>query len=274
MIDLSEDECMDINAINVNIPDQYTPIVVLFGAPHMGKTMALIRMIRWFESHGMTVKPELSFRPSYDEHYRRMCDSFNATVWRDTCPPCAGLMDFMLVKILDRHGRSVCQLIDVPGEHFFGYSKCQLHIPAYMQHILNAPNRKVSFVFFCEKDWEETQQTRNAYVEAIRRMQFQMTPIGKRGKAVFLFSKVDRHYQYYDKYGSPVFKRFFRSIYNQYPGIFDNYTNHGIKKLLFGSYACKALCFSAGVFTRREDGSIAWTQGNDLYCEQFWKAIK
>ena len=47
----TEEEQRDVNAITVTIPDTQTPIVVFFGSPASGKTLALMRMVGFLEAH-------------------------------------------------------------------------------------------------------------------------------------------------------------------------------------------------------------------------------
>lgn len=270
---LSEEEILNVNAIQVTIPDTQTPIVVFFGAPSSGKTMALIRMIRWAESHGLTVLPERVFRPAHDKHYQRMCDNLQNLVYSPNAPSGNDIISFMLVKILDDHGRTLCQILEAPGESYFDATNPTADFPTYIQQIINGPNRK-KWVFFCEKDWGGTQQVRTEYAMAIRRMQTNINRLGKRSEVVFLFNKADKFPQYYDKSGYPIGNRFFQDISNQYPGIFDNYRNEGLMKVLHGPYAFKALCFSVGSFTMVDEFTKTWIQGDDWYCEQLWKVIK
>ena len=273
ILGLSEEEIQNVNAITVTIPDTRTPIVVFFGAPSSGKTMALIRMIRWAESHGLQVDPERIFRPGHDKHHERMCDNLHATAYSTTAPTGNDTISFMLVKILDDHGRPLCQILEAPGEHYFKAQEPNRPFPTYIQQIINAPNRK-KWVFFCEKDWGGTQDVRTAYALAIKNMQNNINRLGKRSEVIFLFNKADKFPQYYNSAGYPIQERFFNDIRNQYPGIFDNYQNTGLMKVLHGPYAFKALSFSVGSFSEVDETTKTWIQGDDWYCEQLWKAIK
>jgi len=55
----TSDELRDINNITVTIPDAKTPIVVFFGSPASGKTLALLRMVRFLEQHEHQVVPDV-----------------------------------------------------------------------------------------------------------------------------------------------------------------------------------------------------------------------
>lgn len=47
----TDEEIHDVNNITVTIPDASTPIVVFFGSPASGKTLTLLRMIRFLEQN-------------------------------------------------------------------------------------------------------------------------------------------------------------------------------------------------------------------------------
>ena len=64
----TDDEIRDVNNITVTIPDAQTPIVIFFGSPASGKTLSLLRMIRYLEQNNHQVVPEAIFRPQTDKH--------------------------------------------------------------------------------------------------------------------------------------------------------------------------------------------------------------
>lgn len=267
----TEDELNDVNNIVVTVPDKQTPVVVLFGSPSSGKTLALLRMIRFFEEHECKVKPEYLFRPKTDKHYAKMCKGLKDMTYSQYAPLPTDNISFMLVKVFDKGGDPICQILEAPGEHYFD-GTASLTFPTYIQQIIRElPNRKV-WVFFVEQDWGQDQEERDKYAKKICSMQ-RLIP---NDKVVFLFNKVDKHKEdQYKSNGRPNKDQFFANIRNQYPRIFSNYVNDGFfSRLLFGKYNFKAVCFSSGVFTDTNDGKQVWTLENDFYCQEFWDAIK
>lgn len=266
----TEEELRDVNAISVTIPDQNTPIVVFFGSPASGKTLALMRMIRFLESHEHQVIPEEIFRPKTDRHYARMCSELKNMVYNNYTPGGTDIISFMLVKVLNPVGQPVCQILEAPGEHYFDGSP-NLDFPTYINAIRTSPNRKV-WVFFVEQGWGEDQGERNLYAQKICSMQGLVSP---NDKVVCLFNKADRQRKsQYDKTGKPRKELFFNQIKREYPGIFTRYQNSGITKLLYGEYNFKAICFSSGIFNDTIDGREVWTCESDWYCSELWNAIK
>lgn len=266
----TEDELHDVNNIIVTVPDQKTPVVIFFGSPSSGKTLALLRMIRFFEGHGCKVKPEYVFRPKSDKHYAKMCDGLKTMAYSQYAPLPNDDISFMLVKVLDKVGNPLCQILEAPGEHYFNEKSAELTFPTYIHAIRSLPNKKV-WVFFVEQDWGQNQHVRDLYAQKICSMQ-KLIP---NDQVVFLFNKVDKHMEQYKSDGRPNKDRFFANIKGQYPDIFSNYVNEGFfSRLLFGNYNFKAVCFSSGIFTDTADGKQVWTLGNDSYCQEFWDAIK
>ena len=274
----TDEEIHDVNNITVTIPDPNTSIVVFFGSPASGKTLALLRMIRFLEGHDQyqsgndqhledygkyQVVPEAVFRPQTDLHYAKMCTNLKDMAYSQYAPGGTDVISFMLVKILDSVGEPICQFLEAPGEHYFDGTSA-LDFPTYIHAIRTAPNRKV-WVFFVEQDWGRDQNERNLYAQKICSMQGLISP---KDKIVFLFNKSDRHRHQYKKDGMPNKKAFFTNIQHQYPGIFTKYQNRGLMKVLYGEYNFKAVCFSSGVFTSTNDGREVWTPEKGWYCQE------
>ena len=212
----TDDEIRDVNNITVTIPDAQTPIVVFFGSPASGKTLSLLRMIRYLEQNGHQVVPEAIFRPQTDKHYTKMCAGLKDMAYSTYAPGGTDIISFMLVKVLDSIGNPRCQILEAPGEHYFD-GRASLEFPTYINAIRTAPNKKV-WVFFVEQDWGSDQNERNLYAQKICSMQGLISP---NDRVVFLFDKVDKHRHQYKSNGEPNKPIFFRNIQQQYPGIFD-----------------------------------------------------
>ena len=266
----TEEEIQDVNAIQVTIPDPDIPIVIFFGSPASGKTLALLRMIRYLEQHNHRVEAEPLFRPKTDRHYTRMCAELKDMAYNQYTPGGNDVISFMLVKVLNDVGKPVCQILEAPGEHYFD-GGVDSEFPRYIKDICENSNRKV-WVFFVEQGWGINQNERDRYAQRICDMQ---NLISTQDRIVFLFNKCDKHRRsQYLRDGKPNKKVYFTNIQNQYKGIFDNYTNSDIvTRFLYGKYNFKTICFSAGTFSRTNDGKEAWTVGKDFYCKELWDAI-
>ena len=263
----SEEEQRDVNNITVTIPDEETPIVVLFGAPSMGKTMALLRLIRYFDDKYGTnsVVPEKVFRPESDIHYRKMCDAIKIMAYSEYSPGPTDIISFMLVKILNQ-GHPICQILEAPGEHYFDGTPSS-SFPTYIQQIMSTNNKKI-WVFFVQKDWGKNQSERDSYKKVIHDIE-----LGDDDEVVFLFNQADRFGELHDD------KELFEAnIEQQYRGIFTPFRNTGAKKFLYGRDNYKKVCFSSGKFTKtlQQDPKKRekWIPGNNnRYCEELWNAL-
>lgn len=266
----SDEELIDVNAITTYIADTTTPIVIFFGPASSGKTMALLRMVRYFESvMGYTVRADRTFRPSYDRNYTRMCDSLITKANDTYAPDPNDTIMFMLVTVYDNGGKPIFQILEAPGEHYFDPEVPTAAFPAYIERIIHSINNRKIWVYFVEQDWKD-QRDRNNYAAKISQMQA-LTP---KDRILFLFNKCDKQMHQYAPNGRPRSKLFMTQINNQYPGIFSRYTNSGIAKFLFGPYNFSPICFSVGTFSSTRDGRQVWNIGQDFYCEQLLKAIR
>lgn len=266
----TEEEQQDVNAITVTIKDTATPIVIFFGSQSSGKTLALMRMIRFLENHDFQAIPDELFRPATDRHYSKMCVNLKNMVYDQYTPGGTDIISFMLVKVLDSSGHPVCQILEAPGEHYFDGSP-DLSFPTYINAIRTAPNRKV-WVFFVEQGWGKNQGERNLYAQKICCMQKLISP---KDKVVFLFNKADKYRgSQYNGNGRPILSTFFSNISQEYPGIFNKYQNKGLISALYGKYNFKAVCFSSGIFNKTANGREIWTLEDDWYCSELWKVIK
>lgn len=262
-------ELNDVNNISVTIPDQKTPIVVFFGSQASGKTMTLLRMIRFLESEnqGYTVEPEYVFRPQTDKHYKEMCDGLKDMAYNEYAPGGTDIISFMLVKVLDKGSHPICQILEAPGEHYFDGTD-KLDFPTYIQQICQIDNRKI-WVFFVEQDWGKNANERNMYAQKICSMQDLIMP---NDKIVFLFNKCDKKRSQYKTDRHPNTEVFFQNIKNQYPNIFAKYTRTGLAKFLFGNNF-QMVCFSSGTFTKTANNREKWIPGKDFYCQDLWNLI-
>lgn len=267
----TDEELRDVNNITVTIPDNEAPIVVFFGSQASGKTLALLRMIRYLEGQGKkyTIEPERVFRPKTDKHYTQMCNNLKTMAYNQYAPGGNDVISFMLVKVLDEGGNVLCQLLEAPGEHYFDGTD-SINFPTYINKICNVENRKI-WVFFVEQDWGDDATIRGMYAQKICKMQEMIMP---QDKVVFLFNKCDkkRGTQYLPN-KHPNVEVFFDNIKKQYPNIFARYTRSGFSAFLFGKYDFDMVCFSAGTFNKAENGREVWTPSLNFYCEDLWRAI-
>ncbi len=245
-----------------------SPIIILFGAAASGKTMTLIRLTRYLIQHGYKVSPERTFRDSKDSHYQNMCDDFASIMNSTKVPARNQAIDFMLVKVMDKSGRPICQLLEAPGAHYFNPNEPRRSFPSYINMISQSNNRK-TWLFILEKDWM-SQQDRNNFVQKITDLQQQY--IRTTDKVIFTCHKADLHGHYMTsgKYNVPLF---FNDIENQYPGIFWRFKNTNPITKFWRNYNFDFVVFSAGAFIDDGEGHRNFIPSSDENPEALWEAI-
>lgn len=268
---LNQKEVNDPNSIVVSIADQAVPIIVLFGPTECGKTMTLIRLTRFLQRYGYCVSPIRSFRPSADAHYAKMCEGYNELVNSSNAAEGTQMISFMLVEVLDKSRRRICQILEAPGEYYYNPKKPQDEFPAYVNTIINSKNRKI-WIYMVEPDWKDPSD-RSGYVSRIQKLKTVMRP---QDKAIFLYNKVDKS-NFVIAPGQVNMLGIKNDIENMYPGIFTPFVNLNPITKWFKPYLCDLVPFSNGSFAKasRADGTayITYQQGVDEYPQMLWNHI-
>jgi GTPase SAR1 family protein len=264
---LTEEEEKDPNKITVSITDP-SPVIVLFGAGASGKTMTLVRLTRYLLANGYQVEPDRVFRPSNSKRYQERCDTFINSVNSDFAPGATGTLNFMLIKVMNKYGEPICQILEAPGEHYFNAKYPNEMFPVYINNICTINNPK-TWVFIVEKDWE-TPQVRANYAKKIIDME---SLIEGGDKIIFTCHKADKHKSLISG-GNPNVAQFFKEIKNQYSGIFNKYENKNPITRLWRKYNFKFVVFSSGLFNKTTDGGETYTPSNDKYPAWLWKSIQ
>lgn len=272
----SDEERADVNNILVTIGEGI-PTVILYAPQSSGKTMVLLRMIRYLQRRNYQIIPDGNFRDAHDAHYQRMCKGLLTMAHSEYAPGGNDTISFMLARVVDKSGRTICQFLEAPGEHYFDGKEDHVY-PTYINNIIHAQNNRRIWVFFTEPNWGNNQPQRTAYAQNIINLYPSIHQPGLiPDKVIFLFNKADLYPHLYNNkngHSFPNINSFYKEINNYYPGIFDDYIRTGLARLLFGKYNFHAVPFSAGAFTKTEDGRSTWQPSNDWYCQQLWRAIQ
>lgn len=261
---LSQKEYNDPNQIQITIQDKQNPIVVLFGPPACGKTMTLVRLTRYLKQNGYKVEPIHSFRPTADMHYASMCQKFNEDVNSRKAADSTKNISFMLVKVLDESGRTICQILEAPGEYYYNPKKPTENFPSYVNVIKSSNNRKI-WCFMVEPAWKD-QPDRDGYVDKIKSLKRGMRTTDK---VVFIFNKIDKTEFVIDPNNINE-KEARKEIKDLYPGIFEPFRSNGI---LGRSDNFKFVPFHTGDYTKDPAGGLFFDAGYDAYPKKLWDTI-
>lgn len=256
-------ELNDPNSIKVTVSDPNTPIVILYGPPSCGKTMTLVRMTRFLVSQGYTVVPDKTFRPTYDENYKQLCDNFDQMINSNSAAESTTNISFMLVKVL-KNGKPVCQLLEAPGEYYFKPDEPNRAYPAYVHEILKSTNRKV-WAIMVEPDWSDSVPRAN-YVTRIRNLKSMMA---SRDKVLFVYNKIDLTPFVYGV-GQVNTEEAIRNVQNLYPNIFVPFENKNPITKYFTKYNCEFIPFMTGNYSQTMSGGFTYTEGHPLYAQRLW----
>ncbi|MCF0191839.1 MAG: hypothetical protein HUK05_00095 [Prevotella sp.] len=254
----------------VQITDPEAPLVILFGPTSCGKTMTLIRLTKYLHNVlGYTIVPDESFRPSYDEEYKKDCEKFQQTV--NDPIAAAGTSGYMLVDIMCQ-GKILCKILEAPGEYYFDPKNPKKQYPHYMTKIMMAPNRKV-WCAFVEPNWKEPNIRAN-YVDRITALKPQMKSTDK---IIFVFNKIDET-PFVISPGVVNENLAIERIKNFYPGIFTPFKNTIPLVKLVRPYDCSFVPFQTGIFTddvdKYNNRIKLYAEGPEAYPKRLWNEIK
>lgn len=264
---LSTAELNDPNSIAVTISDPNTPIVVLYGPPSCGKTMTLVRMTRYLVSQGYTVVPEKTFRPTYDENFKNLCENFDQMINSNNAATSTSNISFMLVKIL-KDGKPVCQILEAPGEYYFSPGDPKRPYPAYVHRIINSMNRKI-WAIMLEPAWSDSEPRAN-YVTRIRDLKSMMAP---RDKVVFVCNKIDLMKSVVYGVGNVNTSEAIKNVQNLYPSIFVPFENKNPITKFFTKYNCEFVPFMTGNYSKTMSGGFTYTEGHYIYAQKLWQTM-
>lgn len=266
----SADELNDPNAIVVTIADKKTPIVVLYGPPGCGKTMTLIRLTRFLKEEGYKIKPIKTFRPSYDENYKQICDSFDSMIGDNYAAQATDRINFMLVEVT-KNGKRLCQILEAPGENYFNPEDPNAEYPSYVYTIINGENRKIWCVML-EPDWED-ENDRNNYVTRIANLKTEMRSTDK---TIFVFNKIDQT-NFVAGRSIVNINQAKNEVSNLYPGIFAPFKNMNPITRFISEWNCDFIPFQTGKFpklAKTEKGKKnAFQPGPREYPAKLWNTI-
>ena len=263
---LSDEELRDVNKIKVVIADTTAPVVMLFGPASCGKTMTLVRLARYLNGQGYTLEPVRTFRPAFDTNYKTICDEFASIVNSDDAAKRTDNISFMLVKVI-KAGRTICQILEGPGELYFDPRKAHQDFPTYVHSIFNNSNLRKIMVFFVEPNYLDDENRRN-YVSTIN----QVKQSTNKQKHIFLYNKIDLT-NFVVSPGQVHMGPARHQVESDYPNIFANFKNQNPITSLWSPDNFEFVPFQTGTYTKPASGDLVYIQGSDRYPQILWEKL-
>ncbi len=268
---LSAEELNDVSKISVTIADTKAPITILFGSPACGKTMTLIRLTRYLKKIGYVVQPVRSFRPNYDTNYVDLCNNFDLMVNSSDAADSTNRISFMLVNVI-KGGKTLCQLMEAPGEHYFDPKKPFAPFPRYLNNIINGNNRKI-WLFMVEpvhtnKNMPDVSDRRN-FVNKVHKVKQKMN--GK-DQSIFVYNKIDET-PFVISRGKVNITAARKDVSDNYPNIFEPFKNQNPITKYVWDFNFDFIPFQTGDFSQTSDNKYTFEEGPDEYPKKLWNSI-
>lgn len=260
-----------IDEDDINISDRTAPIIMLFGPPSSGKSMTLVRLARFLRKNGYVVKPDHTFKA--DNSYRVRCDKFCEDLNTSEALKGTGLNEFLMVKVVN-HGKTICQILEAPGEHYFNPNKPSetgsKDFRAYLTQIIrNLPNRKI-WTFLVESEWNVHATIKRSYVERIRTCKNQL--LRRTDSVILLYNKVDQKEELIEN-GRINLPAANKAMMDEYEGLAPVFRNTNPITQLWQPYKYKFVPFTTGYYTKKEDGKLRYNESEEKFPRMLWEAI-
>lgn len=257
------------NDVSAHIANKTDPIAILFGPSGCGKTMLLLRLARYLNNLGYEVNPRRDFRPVYDTNYTELCDKWEEYKESDLAAIPTSYTNFMLLSVSKRgahNGRSVCQILEAPGELYFSKKESvNAPFPHYLESIKSSKNRKI-WCIMLEPDWESP-AVREKYVRRIGLLKRYITP---KDTVILIYNKVDLTDLVFmgSQVGIGALVR--RVNMEEYPGLLDYFKNEHPITRFWRKYDCNMIAFSTGSYSPNSTGGLLFTPGMDDFPKKLW----
>lgn len=263
---LSEEELKDVNKIKITISDTSAPVIVLFGPASCGKTMTMIRLARYLQKHRYQLIPDRTFRQSDDLNYKNLCDNFSNIVNSDDAASRTDNISFLLVKVI-KEGKTICQILEGPGELYFNPNKANQEWPTYVHYLLNDTELRKIFIPFVEPNYGD-EETRRNYVTTLNQLKMNTD----KQKYVFLYNKIDLT-PFVIAPGKVHINHAIHQVEADYPGIFTMFKNTNPVTSLWRTYNFDFVPFQTGTYTKPASGSLVYIEGSDRYPQILWETL-
>ena len=257
----------DNSANSIQIGDNRSPIIMLFGPRSSGKSMTLVRLSRYLRDQGYEIVPDLNFRAG--NNYREKCKKFMEGLDTQDALPGTAYTDFLLVKIV-KNGRTICQFLEAPGEHYFSKKNVSAKdFPSYMTEIIRRLRNRKIWAFITEADWNVDFSTKKAYVTRITNCYNQL--MTSTDRSIIMYNKIDQK-PYLIKSRRVSLSNANKEMSDEYQGLVNVFKNNTPIVSLVKKYKYEFVPFCTGYYTS-ENGRLVYTESEDMYPAYLWKSI-
>ena len=254
-----------VGDITINISDIKTPILIPIGPSGIGKTMTLIRLMRFLTEQGYSINPESSFRSIYDLEYRMLCDDFMEMVQGEYAAPRTSISDCILININNKN-KKILQILDYPGDSIMCFGSKQA--PAYLFQIFNSEN-PIIWLIMTELEWSDLEY-RLEYVDIIKEIKKQYFSI--KDKIIIVANKIDES-NFLEGKAIVNFSKLFNQIQLDYPGLIDLFKNSNPITILWKPYNCSIIPFSSGRYITKDKNSTLFVPSPKEFPLALWRKL-
>lgn len=265
----------------IHFKDSDVPLIIFFGPKGFGKTVAIIRLVRYLRQTGYSVKPDRTFREGDD--YEKICDQFenitdpSSHEQPKSTPP----TDYMLIKVMEQ-GNVIFRILDAAGEDYFKGGDIEEGFPDQIKEVFRRARKRV-WVFLLSRIWIFDTKYKVHYMMKIKGMKDGTgvnTVVMPQDKVIFLCTRVDdskqevvfRNYSGVNRPDIGLLHRYVRQEYHQ-DGVnmFEPYDNHHLLSSIWRKHNYKFLPYSS--CTIDSSGNFNWHDDDGYYPVHLWKAI-
>lgn len=257
----------DIDEDDIAIADKKAPIIMLFGPRSSGKSMTLVRLSRYLRDNQYTIVVDEAFKS--DAKYKEKCKKFLNDLNTTKALSGNAYTDFLLIKVV-QHGRTICQFLEAPGEHYFDPDDVDAaNFPPYMTEIIrNLHNRKI-WAFITEAKWNVNHRTKVAYVDRIRNCKNVLMQPADR--SIVLYNKIDQKTELFED-GKIHLGPAESAMREEYEGLANVFRNTNPITSLWRPYNYKFVPFCTGYYFK-DKGELKYKKSEDLYPKLLWNAL-
>jgi len=262
----------NINQSSFNSGAAHGPIVIPFGPTNTGKTITLLRLTRYImNQYGLQIRVNRSFRT--DNDYVRVCRLYEANVLHDSNLSLPAKNKSCLLLDVYKNSELYFQFLDSPGRDFFNPSDLmepRKNFKAYIQNIINGPNKKI-YLFFFEENMFGNSKERITYAAKVGNLIKNINP--SRDKVIILHSKIDQNPYLSNSLGGKTNNNKNTLRYEifsnpDYRFIYKSIKNYKIRDITY-------LPYSNGYFpVMNETQETKWILGDDIYPQIVFSAIE